>query len=75
MIWTIEKLIAFKEHFTLTDAQIAKGLGVSNHTVWRIRNGESPIEQVNHRMTGYMEAVREGKIREMETMINYFKAF
>lgn len=77
MIWTVEKLAQFKEHFALTNADVARGVGLSPSTIWKMANGvgECPVGSISNRMTGYMEAVKEGKIREMEKMIEFFKAF
>ena len=75
MIWTVQKLNEFKNHFILTDSEIGRGLGLSPQTIRKMRYGDKQIEGISHRLTGYMEAVREGRIREAEKMIEYFKAF
>jgi len=75
MEWTSEKLNAFKNYFGLTDKDIASGINESVLKVWKMRNGETSIKKYIPRLTGYMQAVVAGKIKQQEQMIEYYKSF
>lgn len=75
MNWTPENLTRFKSHFNLRDADIAKGVGVSQATVVGYRKGTFDITRISPLLTAYMESVRAGKIKEHERMIDHYNAF
>jgi len=75
MTWITERLSAFKAHFLLTDQQIAEGIGVSKYRAWKIRNEDGEAAKFSTALTGYLEALRAGKIREAEKMIAYYESF
>lgn len=75
MTWTPEKLLAFRLHFALTDVQIARAIKVTPKAISEMKCGHKDIKPYESRLTGYMEAVRAGKIREAEKMIEYYKSF
>ena len=75
MIWTIDKLVAFKDFFNLTDKQIGDGINETAHMVWKMRNDVISLEKYSSRLTMYMEAVKEGKMREYEKMAEVVKSF
>lgn len=75
MNWTSEKLNDFKNHFGLTDKEIATAIHERTVMVWKMRNGVIPLERYMSRLTGYLLAVKAAKEAEYQSMIEYFKSF
>jgi predicted DNA-binding protein YlxM (UPF0122 family) len=75
MEWDADKLNAFIHHFGLSINNMAKSVGISKDSLYNLKYGAYSFDKYNGRLTAYCKAVKAGKRKELEKMIEYYESF
>lgn len=75
MEWDAFTINAFMNHYALTVPVISKCSGVPISVLYRMKAGNSTDPKYNKQLDAYLEAVKKGRILELEEMIKYYENF
>lgn len=73
MNWTGEKIQKLCNIYKVTQFEIADMIGVERTSISKIIHHKVDLEYYSELLTAFFEAKREGKIKEHQTMINFYK--
>ena len=76
MEWDSFKLTAFMNHYAISVHTISKVTNIPISVLYKLKSGTYYVEnKYNELLTAYLEAVKKGRVRELQEMIKYYENF